>query len=216
MKSVKRSSREALVNGLTELDEFVTGLDLDSTVQARATEIYRNAVQTDELLDGRGVEMIAAGCVVLAVRESNAIVDTQDVVDLASDHIEEKTIHGVTKAMRKELDLGFLLEDPHKFLEPIGDELDASPHDRELAETIVDIALEDGIASGKKAQTIAGSAYYVVSVLPLGDGGFTQRNVADAADITEVTIRNTYRDFAKIASEQLDDEFDPNKHRSAP
>lgn len=211
-----RSDRDSLVNGLTELDTFITTLDLDSAVQSRATEIYRKAAQEGSILSGRGIQMVTAGCIILAARESNTILDIKDVVDITDDHIQKKTIHRTTKDLRNKLDLGFVLEDPHNYIDPIGDDLNASPHDRKLVETIIDIVLEDGIASGKKAQSIAGSAYYLVAIFSSGDGEFTQNDVARAADVTEVTIRNTYRDFGEVVTEQLDDEFDPNKHRSTP
>lgn len=214
IQNVNRSSRESLVKGLNAIDTLVSELGLNSTVQSRTTELYRKAAQTEDILAGRGIEQIAAGCLILAVRESSSIVDTQDVVDLTNEHTKEKTLHRITKDLRNELDIGFALEDPHKYIDPIANDLNATDHDRELAETIVDITLEDGIASGKKAQTIAGTAYYVVSVLGEGDGSFTQNEVSKAADITEVTIRNTYRDFAEVAVDELDSRFNPNKHRS--
>ena len=211
-----RSSREALVKGLTDIDTFVSELRLNSTIQNRANEIYRDAAQEGTILSGRGVEMVAAACVVLAARESDTILAAADVADVAAEHIMEKTIHRTTKDVRNKLDLGFVLEDPHKFVGPIGDAVNASEHDRELAETIIDITMDDGVASGKKASAIAGSAYYVVSVLPQGEGNFTQSNVASAADISTVTIRNTYRDFEEVAADQLEDKFDASKHRSTP
>lgn len=204
------------MKGLTDIDTFVDELGLDSSVQNRATEIYRNAAQEGTILSGRGVQMVTAGCIVLAARQSDTILDVADLVAVTDNHIQEKTIHGTTKDIRNKLDLGFILENPYKYIEPIGDTLDASKHDRELVTTIIDIVMDDGIASGRKASAIAGSAYYVVSALPQGDGEFTQSAVANAANITTVTIRNSYRDFAEVAVDRLDGEFDPNKHRSEP
>lgn len=208
---MKRSEREALLDGLTEIDRLVDELDLNSTVQQRATELYRKAVSTDDLFTGRGVDVIVAGCVVLASRESNDMREAREVAEYTSDRIRPKTIHSCTKAMRKELDIGFVLADPHKYVEKIQDELDASDEFTEKAHDIVDLVMEDGVGSGKKAAAVAACAFYLLGVLDNENGAhgrYTQQEVSRAAGVTQVTIRNSYRDFGRVVADDPDSNID--------
>ncbi len=208
---MKRSEREALLDGLTEIDRLVDELGLDSPVQQRTTELYRRTVSTDDLLAGRGVNQIVAACIVLASRESNDVREADEVAEHCEDYIRAKTIHRCMNSIRKELDLGFMLADPHKYVETIEDKLNPPEELVEQAHSVVAFVLQDGVASGKKAAAVAASSFYLVGVLDERNGShgyFTQREIADAAGVTEVTIRNSYRDFAKVVTETPDNGLD--------
>lgn len=206
---MNRSERESLLDGLTEIDRYVDELDLDSSVQQRATELYRKALSTEDLITGRGVNQIVAGSILLAARESNDVREADEVAEQAPDHIQAKTIHRCTLAMRKELDLGFMLADPHKYVDQIQEKLDASDEMTDTTHDIVDFVMNDGVGSGKKAAAVAACSFYLLGVFDKANGShgkYTQSEVANAAGVTEVTIRNSYRDFAKaLANGDSDD-----------
>ena len=55
--------------------------------------------------------------------------------------------------------------------------------------------MEKGLTSGRGPTGVAAAALYIASVL-LGERK-TQRDVADIAGVTEVTIRNRYKELAE-------------------
>jgi transcription initiation factor TFIIB len=198
---MERSDREALLDGLTDIDHFIDEIGADTNVKQRATEIYRNSIQEGSILSGRGTENVAAGSVLLAARESDSICTADDIAEHASDHIQGKTIIRCTKQMRNRLDIGFILADPHKYIDEIAGELDAPDEHTDLAHRMVDYLIEDGITSGNKAGAVAGSTFYIVGVITNhthGQGQYTQEEVAAASDVTTVTIRNNYQKYAKV------------------
>ena len=64
---------------------------------------------------------------------------------------------------------------------------------------IIEKAKQNGLTSGKGPTGVAAAALYIASVL-IGERK-TQREIAEVSGVTEVTIRNRYKEL----SEKLDD-----------
>lgn len=193
-----RAKREVIVDGLTYIDTITTQLDLPPHVKERATEIYRQTVEEGSIIFGRGVENTAGTCVLLAVRESDSIKEAEDIATTLSDNIHAKSLYATSKDIRKKLDMGFLLANPHKYADQISNELDASENETELVHEYIDELQNHGDTAGHKASTVAACVFYAVSVLDpqnVSHGKYTQHEIADAAGVTEVSIRNHYRDY---------------------
>ena len=52
-----------------------------------------------------------------------------------------------------------------------------------------------GLITGKDPKGIAASAIYIASIMT--DNHATQREIASAAEVTEVTIRNRYKELVR-------------------
>jgi transcription initiation factor TFIIIB Brf1 subunit/transcription initiation factor TFIIB len=212
---MQRHKRESLVNGLTVLDDLARSLDLGPTVEGRATELYRKSIAHGDILHGRGVKTSIAAAVVLASRESNDPREAREVAGHTADYISAKNIHRTTKLMRRELDLGLMLADPHIYVDQLADDLDSSADYRALTHEIVEYVLADGIASGRKAAAVAASSFYLVGKLDDQNGKhgrYTQREIANSTSVTTVTIRNSYPEFASVIAADPEDQFNVPKH----
>ena len=90
--------------------------------------------------------------------------------------------------------------DVAKWLEGVAYALEVRPDDEleECADKVIEIiekAMEKGLTSGRGPTGVAAAALYIASVL-LGERK-TQRDVADIAGVTEVTIRNRYKELTE-------------------
>ena len=65
-----------------------------------------------------------------------------------------------------------------------------------IASNIIKIAQKTGITSGKNPIGLAAASIYLACILD--DKYITQKKVAIAADITEVTVRTRYKELKKI------------------
>ncbi len=83
--------------------------------------------------------------------------------------------------------------DPRSFLNRISTNLGLSPRVTTLASKIIDVLKKRGHTEGKDPAGIAAAAIYVASIIM--NEKRTQREVAIAANVTEVTIRNRYKDI---------------------
>ncbi|MCD2204493.1 transcription initiation factor IIB 3, partial [Halobacterium sp. KA-6] len=71
-------------------------------------------------------------------------------------------------------------------------DLDLSEETTAKAREIIDTSAEQGLLSGKSPSGFAAAAIYAASLLC--NEKKTQREVADVANVTEVTIRNRYQE----------------------
>jgi transcription initiation factor TFIIB len=61
--------------------------------------------------------------------------------------------------------------------------------------SIIDQAKEQGITIGKAPGGLAAAALYIAGIIE--DDRRTQREIAESANVTEVTVRNRYKDIVK-------------------
>ncbi|RLG78031.1 MAG: transcription initiation factor IIB [Thermoprotei archaeon] len=85
------------------------------------------------------------------------------------------------------------LIDPRRYIPQIATKLGLSADVQLLASKIIDILKKRGFTEGKDPVGIAAASIYIASILM--NEKRTQKEVAEAAQVTEVTIRNRYRDM---------------------
>ncbi len=84
---------------------------------------------------------------------------------------------------------------PVDYVPRFASELGLSGEVQSRAIEIIEKAMEKGLTSGRGPTGVAAAALYIASVL-LGERK-TQRDVADIAGVTEVTIRNRYKELTE-------------------
>jgi len=197
-------TREALIEGIDTIDKIVEEHELPDNTQAEAMKTYRKTVESDtELFSGRGYELIAAACVLLATRQTSTVCSAEDIEPLMSDHITTKRLYRALRDLRDALDIGVVLADPHAHVDDIQEELGATDEFISVVHDAVDVVLAHGVCSGHKAAAVAATtAYTVTRFHPESlQVAYTQKQVAAAGDVSAVTIRNHYRDYAQVLAD---------------
>ena len=90
------------------------------------------------------------------------------------------------------MDLRMPVVDPVKCVSKIASRAGFSERTRRRALEILRHAQESRTSAGKNPMGLAAAALYLASVIELEDGK-TQSDIAKAAGVTEVTIRNRYK-----------------------
>jgi transcription initiation factor TFIIB len=95
----------------------------------------------------------------------------------------------------RELNLEIKPVDPRQYLNRILNDLSVEEKEavRARAEELISAAERKNLHSGKSPTSLASGAIYAASLLE--NQHVTQREVADAANCTEVTIRNRYQEM---------------------
>jgi len=83
------------------------------------------------------------------------------------------------------------VEDPVRSVPKIGSAIGVSPQTIRSAQEILSRAEAEGLSAGEDPMGLAGAALYIAS--HLAGEGKTQKSVAKAAQVTEVTVRNRYK-----------------------
>jgi transcription initiation factor TFIIB len=95
----------------------------------------------------------------------------------------------------RELNISLDPTTPIDYVPRFGSELKLSGETQSKAIEVLKMAMDMELTSGRGPTGVAAAAIYIASVL-LGERR-TQREVADVAGVTEVTIRNRYKELAE-------------------
>jgi transcription initiation factor TFIIB len=184
--SIERNLRLAM----SELRRVASFLDLPSVVRDEAARIYNFVLQRG-LVRGRSMESVIAACIYAACRSYN-IPRTLDEIANASE-VERKEIGRTYRFIIRKIGLKMTPSSPKDYISRFASTLHLSPGSQNEALQLLDRAEVSELTSGRGPAGIAAAALYVAALL--NDEKKTQREVADIAGITEVTIRNRYKEL---------------------
>jgi transcription initiation factor TFIIB len=184
--SIERNLRLAM----SELRRVASFLNLPNVVRDEASRVYNFVLQRG-LVRGRSMESVIAACIYSACRRYN-IPRTLDEIANASD-IERKEIGRTYRFIIRKMAVKVTPSSPKDYISRFASMLHLSPATQNDALKILKRAEISELTSGRGPAGIAAAALYVAALL--NDEKKTQREVADVAGITEVTIRNRYKEL---------------------
>jgi transcription initiation factor TFIIB len=175
---------------LAELKRVSSYLKLPKSVEEEAAMIYTQAVQHN-LVRGRSMESVVSGALYAACRR-HEVPRTLDELSEASS-IEKKEIGRTYRFVTRELGIKILPSNPADYIARFASSLRLTAETQSKAVEILEIAQKAELTSGRGPTGIAAAALYVAALMH-GEKR-TQREVADVAGVTEVTIRNRYKEL---------------------
>ncbi len=197
--SMRNSKDKNLIHALHTLDRIASGLDLPKPVREHAAIIYREAIKKN-IIRGRTTEGIVAGCIYAACRKYN-IPRTLDEIENKT-NVTRKQIGRGYRHLSRSLDLKLKPTSPYDYISRYCNDLNLSCDTRSIAIEILDKANEINLFNGKGPIGMAAAALYIAS--KLNDEPRTQKQIADIANITQVTIRNRYKELIDELNIELD------------
>ncbi|PIN75532.1 hypothetical protein COV18_03180 [Candidatus Woesearchaeota archaeon CG10_big_fil_rev_8_21_14_0_10_37_12] len=191
---------------LAELKRVSSFLKLPKMVEEESAMIYTQAVQRG-LVRGRSMESVVAGALYAACRR-HEVPRTLDELSEASG-IEKKEIGRTYRFVTRELGLTILPSNPADYIARFASSLKLNAETQSKAVEILEQAQKAELTSGRGPTGIAAAALYVAALMH-GEKR-TQREVADVAGVTEVTIRNRYKEL--LEKLKLDKELKKQKKK---
>ena len=193
-----RDSKERnLKQALGEIDRMASALGLPDNVRETASVIYRRAL-SENLLPGRSIEGVATASLYAAARQVGNPRSLDEFT--AVSRVDKMELTRTYRYVIRELGLRVQPADPSSYVPRFASRLELSEETQRLAQELLDGAKEAGITSGKSPVGLAASAVYAAALL--SNEKVTQSQVSAVADISEVTIRNRYKELLE-ASEGL-------------
>jgi len=184
--SIERNLRLAM----TELRRVASFLNLPEVTKDEASRIYQFVLQRG-FVRGRSMESVIASCIYAACR-SYDIPRTLDEISAASD-VERKEIGRTYRFIIRKSRIKIKPSNPKDYIHRFASVLKLSSKTQNEALRILKQAENSELTSGRGPAGIAAAALYVAALL--NNEKKTQREVADVAGITEVTIRNRYKEL---------------------
>lgn len=182
-----------LAQAMNELDRLSDILNLPSYVKEEAARIYRNAVEKG-IVRGRSIESIIAATIYLACREMKVPRSLDEIT--RHTRVNRKEIARCYRLLLRELRIKVATTDPVDYVPRIVHGLGLPGQAVKIAIEIINKAKEQGVTGGKDPAGLAAAAVYIAAE-QLGEKR-TQKEIAHVAGVTEVTVRNRYKELAKI------------------
>jgi transcription initiation factor TFIIB len=189
---VSGATERNLAFALSEISKIVKSLSLPKNILETASVIYRKAVK-ERLIRGRSIQGVTAAAIYVACRQCG-LARTLDEIAQAS-NINKKEVGRSYRFLVKELDYFIPPLKPSQYVTKFSNQLTMQGKVEEIAHKILTAAKELKLTSGRGPTGIAAAASYIASVLT-GERK-TQREIAEIAQVTEVTIRNRYKELVE-------------------
>ena len=191
-KRLIESKDRNLSFALSELQRMVSFLNIPKPVHERIARYYEDAVDKG-LVRGRSIESVIAALVYGVARQFETPRTLDEIAEASG--LEKREIGRTYRYISRELKIRILPSDPKDFVPRFCSMLNLSDKVQARAIKILDKAKKMDITSGKGPTGVAAAAIYIACVLA-GEKR-TQREVASIVNVTEVTIRNRYKELVE-------------------
>ena len=189
---VSDATERNLAFALSEISKIANNLNLPKNILETASVIYRKAVK-ERLIRGRSIQGVTAAAIYVACRQCG-VARTLDEIAQAST-VNKKEVGRSYRFLIKELNYFIPPLRPGQYITKFSNQLTMQGKVEEIAHKILSAAKEMKLTSGRGPTGIAAAASYIASVLT-GERK-TQREIAEIAQVTEVTIRNRYKELVE-------------------
>ncbi len=189
---IQSSIERNLAQAMSELDRLASQLGLPRTVKETSSVIYRRAVEK-KLVRGRSIEAMVAAAVYAAAR-IRRVPRTLDEIARFS-RINKKELGACYRLLIRELQIRIPLADPADFVIRFAADLKMTGRTARKAIDLVTLEKDRNQTAGKDPAGIAAACLYLAGIIE-GERR-TQKEIADKAMVTEVTVRNRYKELVK-------------------
>ena len=189
---VSNATERNLTIALTELDRIASRLALPRNVRETASVVYRHAIEA-RLIRGRSIEGVVAASLYAACRQCKVPRTLDEIAEVSG--LNRKEVGRTYRYIARNLEINLNPTSPVDYVARFASDLNLSGEVQSKAIEIIKNAIDIELTSGRGPTGISASALYMASVL-LGEHR-TQHEVADVAGVTEVTIRNRYKELAE-------------------
>jgi len=180
-KSYSRNLKQAFM----ELSRLKDKVSVSANVLEKAAYIYRKAMEK-ELVRGRTISAMVAASLYAACRDTETPRTLREIA--YAGNVKRNDISRCYRLLYNELELELPVIDPIQCIARISSKLKIPEKTKRYAIKVLKEAQDRKESSGKDPMGLAASALYISCVK--NGVSITQRKVAEAAGITEVTIRN--------------------------
>jgi len=191
-KRLVESKDRNLSFAFSVLQRLISFLGLPRAVHEEVARKYEQAVDRG-LVRGRSMESVIAALLYIICREMKTPRTLEEITEATG--IDKREIGRTYRYIARELGMRILPTPPKNYIPRFGSILGLSDKTQVRAIRILNKANKIEAISGKGPTGVAAAALYIAAVLQ-GEKR-TQREIADAIGVTEVTIRNRFKELAK-------------------
>jgi transcription initiation factor TFIIB len=188
---VHTSTDRNLMRAFGELGRQRDKLGLSDAMIDKTAYIYRKALGKG-LVKGRSTSAIMAAAIYIACREMGAARSLKELSEITD--VRRKVISRSYMILIQQLEIIMPVIDPIKCIAKIANNANISEKSKRMAIDVMKDLVNTQVPAGKRPMSLAATILYL-SCLRNDDAAVTQKDLAEAAGVTEVTIRNRIKDL---------------------
>lgn len=190
--TISSSTQRNLSQALSELNRMNNKLNLPANVQETAAMLYRQAIKK-QLIRGRTIQSIVAAALYMACRQCSIHRSLEDIAKTAN--LTKKDVARNYRFLTRELNVEIPQYDRQNLISKFVSKVNLPGTTERLARDILTKAQKLRLTTGRSPEGMTAACIYLACKLT----GFymTQGYLAKIAQITEVTIRNRYKELIK-------------------
>lgn len=182
-----------LQQAFTYLDIMKDKLAISNAVIEKAAYLYRKVLEKN-LLRGRSISAFMVAALYAACREAETPKTRKEIAKAAN--VPNRLVGICYRTLVRELDLKMPVVDPVCCIARISSKIGLSEKTKRCSIEILRKAEENNISGGKDPMGLAASALYL-SCVKMNEN-HSQDKLAEASDLSIVTIRNRCKDLKNI------------------
>ncbi len=182
-----------LAQAMTEMERLASQLGLSSGIRELAAMLYRKLI-VGRLAKSRSIDATVAASIYAACRLRESPRSLEEIAILSP--VSKKKIGAHYRMLATKLKLRMPIPGPEKYVTRFITELGLPAEVQSMTMEILEKAKTvRNLVTGRDPRGLAAAAIYIASIIT--DQRITQRAIAQTAGVTEVTIRNRYKELVK-------------------
>ena len=202
MKNYMRGPDRVLKNGFKLIQSFCERGFLTQTIIDKAQAIFKD-VESKKLLKGKNLEGCIGACIYIACKTEGCPRTFKEISVITV--VPKREIGKCYKLISKEIDTTGIMATADivgRFCSDLNLNAKIQNTARYIAKKVQDI----GCLAGRSPDSIASAIIYLTLCLS-PDFLFLQKDIQYVTNVTDVTIRNTYKDLLPYKKEIIPEEF---------
>ncbi|MGB8779028.1 MAG: transcription initiation factor IIB [Candidatus Bathyarchaeia archaeon] len=189
-----------LAQAMAELDRLSDKVYIPPPTKEKAAVTYRKALDKG-LVRGRSIAAIAAAALYAACRGSGTPRTLREIAEASL--VDKKDVARCYRLLLRELEVHMPIADPLTYVSKIAERTGISGKTQGIAIQILREARKRRAAAGKDPMGLAAASLYIACLK--NNEKKTQKDIAEAAGVTEVTVRNRYKSLKKQLNLEVPD-----------
>ncbi len=188
--TLQTSNERNLIQAFNELDRLSSQLGISRTTKETTALIYRKTLEK-HLSRGRSIDAVISASIYAAIRMRGVPISLDEVAKRSK--VTRKEVGKAYRILATELNLKIPPPNPVAYVPRYTEELKLTGNCQRKTIELLGKAKKMGLTLGKDPKGLAAAALYLAAIL-VGERR-TQREIAEVTGVTEVTVRNRYKDL---------------------
>ena len=189
---ISNSRNRNLSQALSLMHKLSDELNLPRSVLENGSMIYRNALKAN-YVRGRSILGIVVAALYMACRQCAVLRSLTDFAEAAE--VPRKTTAKSYRFLHQKLKLNIPRVQQSSYIKRLVSRLRLRGYTEMLAMRLLEEAINNNFTNGRSSAGIAAACIYMSGRIM--DEGLTQYRVAHEAQVSEVTIRNRYKELLR-------------------